>query len=379
MDFPTVTVAIPAFNEGGTVYGTIKSVAELDYPRQKLQIIAVNDGSEDNTLAEINRARADFAESNIQVINQDNGGKARALNAALALTEGEFFACLDADSEVDRLTLKKMLQVFFESGPRVAVVTPAMKVKEPGNLLQRLQRVEYIVSILLQRMLAKLDAAYVAPGPFSVYRTGVVRNIGGFDHTDITEDQEIAYRMQLNNHKIAHCHDGYVRTECPKNVYNLFRQRNRWNKGSILLVFKYRKMMMNKKYGNFGIFQMPLNLFYYIMGVGAVFFFMYFTLRPLARQVKELYLVNFDLFTLFKDFRFEFSVLDINLGITFIVLMVFMLTFIVFYLAHKNAHERMKAKGILPLAGYFFAYYLLLGFFVCMALIEIVIGRRQKW
>jgi len=376
---PRVTVAVPAYNEGGTIYKTIQSLVKLQYPADMLQIIVVNDGSRDNTEEEAKRAVVDFPEFDIAVVSQENQGKAASLNKALALARGELFACLDADSQVDPATLKKIVGVFNEKGNAVALVTPAMRVREPKNLLQRLQRIEYIVSILLQRLLAHMDSIYVAPGPFSVYRTNIIQGLGGFDRKNLTEDQEIAYRMQYNGLKIEHCPDGYVYTECPRSVFKLFKQRNRWFKGSLINIFKYRGMMLNKRYGHFGIFQMPLNLFSFFLGIGAVFFFVYISLRPLARQFRDLWLTNFDILTWLRDFKIRFSVLDLNMGVLFILVMLLIFTLVIFYIAHRNVDEKMGSERLLPLVGYFFVYYLLLAVFCCLAMIELGVGRRQKW
>ncbi len=375
----SVTIAVPAYNEGDTIYRTIESIVKLQYPRDKLQIIVVNDGSKDNTEEEAKRAVVDFPEFDIAVVSQENQGKATAMNRALALARGELFACLDADSQVDPATLKKIVGVFNEKGTAVALVTPAMRVREPKNLLQRLQRIEYIVSILLQRLLAHMDSIYVAPGPFSVYRTKIIKGLGGFDRRNLTEDQEIAYRMQFNDMKIEHCPDGYVYTECPKSVFKLFKQRNRWFKGSLINIFKYKRMMLNKRYGHFGVFQMPLNLFSFFLGIGAVFFFVYISLRPLARQFKDLWLTNFDILTWLRDFKIRFSLLDLNMGVLFILAMLLVFTLAIFYLAHRNVDEKMGSERFLPLLGYFFVYYLLLAVFCCLAIIELGVGRRQKW
>ncbi|MBW2988145.1 hypothetical protein DRJ48_01240 [Candidatus Woesearchaeota archaeon] len=377
--YPMVTIAVPAHNEEQGVYSTLASLTRLDYPKDRMEIIVVNDGSTDNTEAEVKRAIKDFPELKIILINQRNMGKGAALNKALEIATGELFACLDADSVVEPKTLKKMVYMFNTGGKELALVTPAMKVKEPRNILQRLQRTEYIISILLQRLLARMDSIYVAPGPFSVYRTSIIRKHGGFDHTSITEDQEIAYRMQYHNYKIAHCHDGYVYTECPKNVFKLFRQRNRWYRGSLINLLKYRRMMLNKSYGHFGVFQMPLNLFSFFLGAGSVFFFVYFFIRPLARQVRNLYLTDFDIATWLKDFRFNFNILDLNVNILFVVAALFVFSLVVMFIAHRNAREGLGHRGFISLLAYFLVYYLLLGLFCCLAIIELGLGKKQKW
>ncbi len=127
--FPKVTVAIPAYNEEKTIAATIDSVLALDYPKEKLEIIVVDDGSTDNTLQIIKQ----YGGKGVKIFHKENGGKGSALNFALAKANGEFFTCLDADSFVDPDCLKKMLG-YFEN-KQVMAVTPSLKIWNPRGTL----------------------------------------------------------------------------------------------------------------------------------------------------------------------------------------------------------------------------------------------------
>lgn len=94
--YPKVTIAIPAYNEEKTIAETIKSAVNLDYPKNKLEILVINDGSRDKTKQITELLTKKY--SNVKLINQINQGKAVALNTALSKAKGEFFICLDADS-----------------------------------------------------------------------------------------------------------------------------------------------------------------------------------------------------------------------------------------------------------------------------------------
>ena len=94
--------------------------------------------------------------------------------------------------------------------------------------------------IFVGRLTSQLDSLYVAPGPFSLYKTKVIRKLGGFDETSLTEDQEIAYRVQKHNYKIKQCFDGYVETEAPRAFKGFYKQRKRWYKGGLSCVYKYK-------------------------------------------------------------------------------------------------------------------------------------------
>ena len=177
---PLISVLVPAYNEEEHILRTLKSLAELDYPSEKLEVIIINDGSTDRTKEVIETYIQD--KPHFTLLTQTNKGKAAALNRALQQAHGEFFACLDADSFVEPFTLRKMLAFYYaENDPALAIITPAMKVYNPQNFLQKIQWLEYIVMIFIGRLSSHLDSLYVAPGPFSLYRTEIIRRLGGFD------------------------------------------------------------------------------------------------------------------------------------------------------------------------------------------------------
>ncbi len=382
--YPSVTVIIPAYNEENGVGGTIDSVLNLKYPRDKVHIIVVNDGSKDRTAEVVEEKIKKHPARGIVLISQKNQGKARSLNNALKRISTEFFACLDADSIVDRDTLTRMMGVFQDDDEkgdgRLAIVTPAMKVKNPKGMLQKLQRVEYLAAILVNKTMSYLNCIHVAPGPFSVYRTRIIKKLGGFDVKSLTEDQEIAYRAQAHHYRIKLCFNGYTYTKAPASLRGLYRQRNRWIKGSLQSQFKYRKLFFNRRYGDFGMLQVPNNFFNLFLGFAAVFLFFYYLIIPLISKIRDLYLVGFDLMPFLKGiFKYSFEIAFVNMGLLLLFIFLFALTLTIFYLSHKTTNERITKHGMAYLVVYFLVYYLMLSFMAVIAAIELLIGRKQKW
>lgn len=378
---PLVSVLIPAYNEEKTIIRTLESVYQLDYPKEKLEVIVIDDGSKDKTKKMVEWYVQD--KSNFKLISHQNCGKAVSLNKALKIAKGEFFACLDADSFVDRTTLKKMLRQYYsENDPKLAIITPAMKVYQPKNLLQRLQWLEYIVIILIARLSSQIDSLYVAPGPFSLYRTEIIRKLGGFDEKSITEDQEIAYRVQKEQYKIKQCPKGYVYTVAPEAIKPFYRQRRRWYLGSLDCVYKYRGLIANKKYGDFGMMQMIKNALGYFLAITGIAIAFYLIILPLLEKLKNLILIKFNiwpyLLTLKLNLNFlSFLLIDFRKGVIIVFLGIVGLT--LFYLAHKNANEKMIKFGWIPLIPYAFFYYLLKGTILLLSLFEFARGKKIKW
>jgi cellulose synthase/poly-beta-1,6-N-acetylglucosamine synthase-like glycosyltransferase len=379
--FPMVSIIVPAFNEEKTIKKTLISIHNIDYPKDKYEVIVINDGSSDRTPEIVLDYIKD--KNNFQLISHDNMGKGASMNKAIGIAKGEFFTCLDADSFVHKLTLRKMLNMYYkENDPRLAIITPAMKVDKPNNLMQKVQWIEYIVIILIARLSSHLDSIYVAPGPFSLYVTQIIRDVGGFDEVSITEDQEIAYRMQLHHYKIRQCFDGYVYTNAPRKIIPFYRQRRRWYLGSIDCVRKYKNLIANKNYGDFGLIQMVKNVAGYVLATTGILIAIYLVIIPLFKRLKNLFLVNFDIWTYIMGYKFKFDYFDIlvaDIKIGILVLVLFMLGFYFFYMAHKNANEKMMKVGLIVLIPYFAFYYLLKGIILLLSFIEYAQGKKIKW
>lgn len=378
--FPFVSIIVPAFNEEDTIIAVLENITNIDYPKNKFEIIAINDGSTDKTKEKVRKFIKRNKTFKIKLINQENQGKAQSLNNALKIAKGEFFSCLDADSFVEPKTLKKMLKMYEEEGRSLTIATPAMKVKAPKTFLQKVQWLEYLVSLFISRLMGYLDCIFVAPGPFSLYRTMAIKKLGGFDRESITEDQEIAYRMQKHNCKIKQCYNGYVYTIAPKNLRELYKQRNRWLKGTFLNILKYRKMIWNRKYGDFGIMQMSINIIIFFVSIITISFFGLYVLKPFYTFIKNLYLINFDIMPFIVDItNFKFAFLSFDLEKIIILYLLLLLSFTIIFLSHINANEKFKKKNIFSLFGYFLVYYPIMSFIVVMVFFELLVEKKHKW
>ena len=252
--YPAVTIAMPCWNEESTVEKSVHSLLDLNYPKDKLKIFLIDDGSTDNTWNVINK----FTKySNIKVFHKENGGKHTALNLALKNIETDFFGCLDADSFADPESLIRIMS-YFEKDTEAMAVVPSVVVDNPQNFVQNAQKAEYNMGVYLKKMLGFLGAINVTPGPLTIFRKKVFDDLGYYRHGHNTEDMEIAFRMQKNNYKIDHCNDAYVYTNTPGTIKTLYKQRLRWIYGFINNAIDYKSVIFRKKYGNFAIFTLPL-------------------------------------------------------------------------------------------------------------------------
>jgi peptidoglycan-N-acetylglucosamine deacetylase len=385
-EFPFTTIVIPAYNGEYHVIKTLNSVIKLDYPHDKFEVLLINDGSIDRTEKIIKDYIQNYNKKNkgkdpiaLKLITQEkNMGKAEALNTAVTHAKGEYFVCLDADSTVESDALIYMIDM-FNKDKKLAIATPVMKVHNPETWLQKFQRLEYMSSMLIIKLMGYMNANYVAPGPFSVYKLSVLKKLGKFDGKYNIEDQEIAWRAQKHHYKITQCSQAFVYTVAPRNLKSFVRQRTRWFRGSILTMYMYKDMTLNKKYGDFGLFQIPLMIMSYLLSIFALFLFGYYIIKPLVRQIYNWFLVNFDIFPSIKHWRFEFSILDVQISHILIVYLVLFINILILYLSSRLTKEKVRKYGTVYLLPYFFLYYVILGVILIKSLFEIIISKKQKW
>jgi cellulose synthase/poly-beta-1,6-N-acetylglucosamine synthase-like glycosyltransferase len=281
---PSVTFLIPAYNEEEFVAECIQSVLDMDYPDSKLEIIAINDGSQDGTLQEMKK----FADR-IQIIDKENSGKANSINQALEKVDTELVACMDADSFAEPQMLKSMVGYFEEED--VKGVTPAMKVRNPTTWAQKVMWAEYIYNVFLRKLFSIFDSQWVMPGPGSVYDTEYLKELGGWDEETLTEDMEIAFRMFKHGAKIKNSTNAYVDTESPPTFKGLFRQRIRWYRGYLSNMLKYDEFWFNPRYGNLGVIILPFNILF----TSVVVFLlghMVFRMVDMAYQLFNIYMLT---------------------------------------------------------------------------------------
>lgn len=286
---PKISIIIPAYNEEKNIARCLDSILNSNYPKKKLEILVIDDGSKDGTL----KIAKKYEKNGVKVFHKENSGKANSLNYGIEKAKGEIIATLDADSYIMPKTIRKMLPHFSDKA--VAAVTAAVKTGPPKTFIQELQKVEYIYTLFSRRLMCFLDAVNVTPGPFSMFRSWVFGEVGGFDPYNILEDQEIAMRIQSYNYKIRSSMDASVYTEVPADFISLLNQRTRWHRGGLHNSAKYTNLI-GPAYGDLGMIVMPLGL----LAVAAIFaiifvsiYYYFFTIHPAISGFGSiLFLVN---------------------------------------------------------------------------------------
>ncbi len=369
--YPTVTIAVPCYNEEGTIEKTVKSLMALDYPKDKIKLFLIDDGSRDNTWDIIK----EFDDgSNIFAFKKENGGKHTALNFALDRSTSEFFGCLDSDSLVHPQALKRILK-YFEIDPRTMAVAPSIIVYNPKNILQYAQNIEYDMSIYTKKMLGFMGGIHVTPGPFSIFRKKVFDDLGQYHKAHNTEDQEIALRMQEHGYKIDHCPDAYVYTNTPESVPKLYRQRLRWIYGFIKNLIDYRRLLFRKEYGTVALFTLPSGL---VSIVGVIFLFVNITgniIKFIYNKTIEIQTIGFSNILKF-NYKFDWFFLNTK-AVLFLSIILYILVIVSVMIGRKMA----EGKSRLSFSVFYFIiiYSVIAPFWMLRAIYNAIISKESSW
>ena len=368
--YEAVTIVVPSWNEGRTIYRTVRSLLNLNYPKDKLQIFLIDDGSTDGTWGIIQK----FAKyPNVKIFRKKNGGKHTALNLGLKLLRTDYFGCLDADSLVHPESLARIMS-YFQRDPEAMAVAPSVTIINPKNFLQSAQRAEYFMGVYIKKLLAFLGAINVTPGPLTIFRRRVFDELGPYRQAHNTEDMEIAYRMQKNHYKIEHCNDAYVYTNTPASVRKLYRQRLRWIYGFINNTLDYRSVIFNKKYGNFSLFTIPMGVIS-ILSVAYLFVRLTYNFVDfLSSKILVAKTVGWEAsyaMPSFDPFFISFN--------TFFFLVVSVYLLVVFAMLFGRRMTEDKWAFSLNTLYYFPVFSIIAPFWLFRAILNTILSRRPSW
>ena len=296
---PPITIIAPAHNEEASIRVAVRNLLELDYPQ--LEVIVVNDGSEDLTFEELRREfrlrpvqaiyvpevqsarvqglyRSDV-DTRLLVVDKDAGGsKADAVNAGLNVATSPYVCVVDSDSVLDRDALLRIMVPILSDPQRVVAVGGIIRVlngseiiggqlrhvRLPRKALETIQVIEYLRAFLIGREAwAQGNMLLIISGAFGVFRTDLVRAVGGYRSRAIGEDFDLVARLHRlllerdADYEIRFVPDPVCWTEVPSDVRSLARQRARWQKGLLDVLWPNRDMLFRSRYGRIGFFALP--------------------------------------------------------------------------------------------------------------------------
>lgn len=297
---PGISVVAPAYNEEKTIVDNVRSLLKMDYPN--FDVCIVNDGSKDRTLEllietfEMVEVPFEYVEhvhsapfkrlfksinpayARLMVVDKVNGGtKADAVNAGLNVISNPYFINTDVDCILSRDAMYQCIFPVIQNRYIIAVSgTMSMSngasmsngeivdLRPSSRPIPLFQDLEYKRSFLVGKMgWSRINAMNNVSGGYGLFSTEVVVNAGGYSSTSFAEDMDmltrmIAYCCDFNRpYRVVQIPHNCCWTEGPSNIKMLYRQRTRWGRGLIQLMWEHRRLLFNRKYKRLGLISMP--------------------------------------------------------------------------------------------------------------------------
>ena len=295
---PPISILVPAFNEAPSIVENVKALLALNYP--SFEVIVINDGSSDDTLEHLSSSFSlrsvshiyrpvikthsikDYYVSskypNLTVINKTKSGKSYSLNVGINIARYPYFCCIDADTLIERDAFLRLVRPIIESKEPVVACGGILRIANgctvrngevtkialPGDLLSRLQIVEYLRAFLFGRAgWSAINSLLLISGAFSLFHKRSVQQAGGFSSKTVSEDMEMVVRLHRfmrksrKPYRIVFISDPVGWTEVPSNLKMLKKQRIRWHRGLAESLFMNISMLFNPRYGRIGLLAMP--------------------------------------------------------------------------------------------------------------------------
>lgn len=240
-DAPALTVVVPAYNEGAMVALTIDSLAAADYPRERLEIVVVDDGSRDDTWTHIENAARRHPGLVTTLRFPRNRGKRAALEAGFRRARGEIVVTVDSDSVIERATLLAIAGPFRDA--RVGAVAGRVAVyNRRAGLIPRMLHIRYTLSFdVLRATQSTYGTVYCCPGALSAYRLSVVRAV--LDRwvgqtflgapTTFGEDRALTNYVLEQGYDTVYQRDAVVHTVVPESYRKLCKMYLRWDRSFV--------------------------------------------------------------------------------------------------------------------------------------------------
>lgn len=292
-----VSILIPAHNESRGIVAAVAATMRLRFP--EFEVIVINDGSTDDTLAALDEAfslteidplvrrrldtepvhgvYASTTTPNLKVIDKANGGKADALNAGLNVARYPLFCAVDGDSLLEQDTMLRVNRLFMDDERVLAVggtVRPlngaeardgaVHTLRLPRGFLERIQIIEYARAFFMGRAgWNAIDGLLIISGAFGLFRREPVIAMGGYRRGTVGEDMELVVRLHRTardegrDYRIYYVPDPICYTEVPSDWRSLLAQRGRWQRGLLETLWTHRGMLARPRYGRLGFLAVP--------------------------------------------------------------------------------------------------------------------------
>lgn len=350
---PKFSIIVPAKNEEKVISRVIEALLNLNYPKDKKEIIIVEDGSKDRT-KEICMEYEKKYLNQIKLISKNNSnGKPSALNEGLKHAKGDIIAFFDADNVPESDVLLKVANI-FSNNSIVAIQGRTCSINPDQNMLTKIVSIEESVwfeSFLEGRKALNLFIPFT--GSCQFIKRDILNELGGFNEDSIVEDIELSLRLLKKGYKVHYMPEVISLQESPSKISSLKKQRLRWYRGYMELFLKnisflksFEKSKIDAEMLLSGPYMLSISFFSYI--IGAIIFLFKIPLNNIL-----LFLLN------------------IALSLLLLILFILGISLILFIKPRK-----IKNIKWLP---FIYAYWILQSFFATFSLIKLILRRKEGW
>ncbi|WP_271393988.1 glycosyltransferase [Aequorivita sinensis] len=241
-ELPTCTVIVPAYNEGKQVWETLKSLANSDYPEAKLQLLAIDDGSKDDTWHWMQQAKKELGDRVTIFQQPKNKGKRHALYRGFNIGTGDVFVTVDSDSVVNKDTLRNLVSPFIQDEKCGAVAGNIRVLNNKKALLPKMLDVSFVLSFEFVRSAeSSLNSVLCTPGALAAYRRSAVFAVlpEWINQTfmgkpsDIGEDRAMTNMILKQGKKVLFQRNAYAYTNVPESYKGLYKMFIRWGRSNV--------------------------------------------------------------------------------------------------------------------------------------------------
>ncbi|WP_166383858.1 glycosyltransferase [Polaribacter sp. 11A2H] len=250
-ELPTITVIVPAYNEGKQVWDTLKSLAKSDYPKEKLQLLSIDDGSKDDTWHWMKEAKKLLGDQVTIMQQPKNMGKRQALYRGFNMGKGEVFVTVDSDSIVKKDTLRNLVSPIVVDKKCGAVAGNIQVLNNKKALLPKMLNVSFVMSFEFKRSAeSSLNSVLCTPGALAAYKASAVfaclpewidQKFMG-KASDIGEDRALTNMILKQGYSVLFQKNAYAYTNVPEDYKGLYKMFIRWGRSNVrenIAMYKY--------------------------------------------------------------------------------------------------------------------------------------------
>lgn len=264
-EYPMVSILVPAHDEAVVITRTVRALLGLEYPKDRYEIIVINDNSTDDTAEKLEQVQAEFPDRKLIVISTGpeigGKGKSNALNIGFSVSTGDVIAIYDADNTPQPDALAILVETLMEDDKLGAVIGKFRTRNRNASLLSRFVNIETLAyQCMNQAGRYYFFRLCTIPGTNYVIRRSLIEEIGGWDVNALSEDTEISFRLYRMGYYIKQMPLAVTWEQEPHLLNVWFRQRTRWAKGNLYVLAKNMRYIFDPTAG-----PMRLDVVYYLI------------------------------------------------------------------------------------------------------------------